>query len=174
MRGSNSNGQQQQPVRQASYKYGKSRKYHVKSINNTNLQPNGHCAPPALSHMTISLSLSPSYTSPSLSFWANQTSQIAAAAATTTTASTKGQIDNHNFIALSTMCAVLASIPLSLLPCLLPPRRQHMEAGQQHLPPLSLTACATVLSHCSCCSWCCCCCQYVMLPINLNLILNLL
>lgn len=102
----NSNGQQQQRS-QASYKYGKSRKYHVKSINNTNLQPNGHWAaaptppralsPPSLSSLSLAASL--------FLRKSNKSNRNRRNAAT----STKGQIDNHNFIA-----AAVPPYPLSL------------------------------------------------------------
>lgn len=75
-----------------------------------------------LSHSYPHLSLSPTLLFRSC--WANQTSQIAAAAATT--ASTKGQIDNHNFIALPTVCVQYSPPPTPL--SLLPPAGQHMEA----------------------------------------------
>jgi len=71
---------------QPSYKYGKSRKYHVKSINNTNLQPNGRWAP--IGHRTIRKPT----TIPLLS--ENQTSQNVLHSSTVPTS--KGQIDNHN------------------------------------------------------------------------------
>lgn len=104
----NSNGQQQRS--QASYKYGKSRKYHVKSINNTNLQPNGHWAaaptspralsPPSLSSLSLAASL--------FLRKSNKSNRNRNAAT-----STKGQIDNHNFIAAGVSPYPLPSPSLS-------------------------------------------------------------